>query len=56
MNKDTATTMLGLAGGVIQAVNPIISMSQNASLHSGDWMQIGSAIVFSLLGYFTNKK
>ena len=56
MNKDQVTTLLGVIGAGITAATPVLNGVTNASLHSGDWTQLGTALMFGLLGYFTNKK
>lgn len=55
MNKDKVTTLLGAVGAVAMAVNPVLGGVATGVLHGGDWLQIASAGIFALLGYFTNK-
>lgn len=56
LNKDKVTTILGVVGAGIMAAQPILTGVQTQSLHSNDWLQLGTAVAFSLLGYFTNKQ
>ena len=56
MNKDQVTTLLGVVGAGIIAVNPVLGAVATQSLHTQDWVSLGSSLVFGLLGYFSNKK
>jgi len=56
VNKDHVTTVLGAVGAIAMAVNPVLGGVTTGTLHGGDWMQIASAGLFALLGYFTNKR
>lgn len=56
MDKDKAATLIGAAGAVITAINPVIGGISTGVLHGGDWLQLATAGIFALLGYFTNKK
>lgn len=56
MNKDHITTVLGAVGAVAMAINPVLGGVATGALRGGDWLQIASAGIFALLGYFTNKR
>ena len=55
-NKDTATTIIGAMGAVTVAIDPVMAMIATPTLHGANWMQLATAGLFALLGYFTNKK
>lgn len=56
MNKDQLTTLLGALGAAATAAQPVINAAESASLHSNDYLQLGTAVLFGLLGWATNKK
>ncbi len=56
MNKDKLTTLFGLLGAGLTAATPVINSMQSPSMHQSDYVQLGAALMFGLLGYFTNKK
>lgn len=56
MNKDTLTTILGVAGGVITAAQPVLTAVQpGAPMTAQSWTQLALAVIFTVFGFFTNK-
>ena len=56
-DTDKLTTILGYAGAVVTAANPVLNaVTPGASMHVQDWTQLLFAVLFALLGKFTNKK
>lgn len=56
MDKDKLTTVVGGIGAAVTAAGPVLNGVQTGSLHQGDWIQLAMAVVFGVLGFFTNKK
>lgn len=55
MDKDKLTTLIGGIGAAVTAAQPVINGVSTGSLHQGDWFQLAMAVVFGVLGFFTNK-
>lgn len=55
-DKDLLTTIIGGVGAVVTAAGPVMGQMQpGTSMHPQDWTQLGAAILFGLLGFFSNK-
>jgi hypothetical protein len=54
MNKDKLTTILGAGVAAATAATPIIN-GVSGAFHQADWIQLASAILMAVFGYFTNK-
>ncbi len=55
-DKDLLTSIIGYAGAVATSATPILNGVQSGSLHQADWIGLVTAVLFGLLGHFTNKK
>jgi hypothetical protein len=56
-DTDMITTAVGIAGAVATAASPVLNAVQpGTSMHPQDWTQLGAAVLFAILGFFTNKK
>ena len=56
VNSDTITTAAGAGLAALTAAQPVMNMiGEGASLHGGDWLKLGMAVLMALHGYFTNK-
>jgi hypothetical protein len=56
-DTDLITSVIGYAGAVVTAANPVVTaVSPGASMHAQDWTQLIMAVIFGLLGHYTNKK
>lgn len=53
-NTDLATTVIGglLAAGT--AAQPVLT-AVNGSLDTQNWLQLATAVLFAVFGYFSNK-
>lgn len=56
MNTDKLTTILGAAVGTMQAASVAAGqMAPGTSLHTQDYISLAMAVLFSIVGFFTNK-
>lgn len=55
MTKDTVTTVLGAGIAAATAAQPVIN-AVGGSFHQQDWLQLATAVIFAVFGFFTNKK
>ncbi|HBG07667.1 MAG: hypothetical protein A2075_09085 [Geobacteraceae bacterium GWC2_58_44] len=57
MNADRITTIIGSIGAAATAVQPVLTAIQpGAVLHLQDYLQLLTAGVFAILGFFSNRK
>lgn len=55
INKDTATTVLGIVIAGATAAQPILNAAQG-SLHSQDYLSLLTSVIIAIFGWLTNKK
>jgi hypothetical protein len=55
MKSDKITSIVGAVGAAATAAQPVLH-GVEGSLHSGDYFQLVSAVLFAVLGFFTNKQ
>lgn len=56
MNADKFTTIVGVVGAAAAAAQPVLSGVTTGTLHGPDYFQLISAVVFAVLGFFSNRK
>ena len=54
MNKDQITTIIGVIGAATMAAQPALNGAQG-SLHAGDYTSLAAAVLFGVMGFFTNR-
>ena len=55
MGTDKITTIVGVVGSAAMAAQPVLNGVQG-SLHAGDYTSLLAAVLFGVMGYFTNKQ
>ena len=56
-DTDILTTVVGVVGAATMAASPVLnSVQPGSSMHPQDWTQLAAAVLFAVLGFFTNKK
>lgn len=53
-DTDKITTAVGALMAAGTAAQPVLNGVQG-SMHSGDWIQLGVAVLMAVFGFFTNK-
>lgn len=57
MSADKITTIVGAIGAAATAAQPVLTAVQpGAALHSQDYFQLVTALVFAVMGFFTNRR
>lgn len=54
ISKDTATTALGAAMGIMTAIQPTVA-AVDGSFKQADWIKLATALMMAVFGYFTNR-
>jgi hypothetical protein len=54
-NKNVITTVVGVIGAVATATQPVLDMTQAASLDNKGIAQLFMAIAFAVIGFFTGR-
>lgn len=55
MNSDKITTIVGAVGAAAMAAQPALNGVQG-SLHAQDYASLLSAVLFGILGFFSNRQ
>lgn len=56
MTGDKITTIVGAVGAAVTAAQPVLNGVQQGALQQNDYLQLLMAVVFAVLGFFTNKE